>query len=146
MQPSNQNLLEEFIDENEPLLLIAIPCDTVLRTTLCEFRSAHGDIDGLYVMIAMLHATVLFLIVTGYMGVQEDMHASWRELTMRKLTTEPTTYFVKGLVCRWNVHKMRSESSEYVRKATGFFTNSWRIKVALESYFEEVWGETGCTQ
>ena len=32
---------------------------------------------------------------------------------------------------------MRAESSEYVRKATGFFTNSWRIKIALESYFEE---------
>ena len=32
---------------------------------------------------------------------------------------------------------MPSESSEYVRKTTGFFSNSWRIKVALESYFEE---------
>ena len=32
---------------------------------------------------------------------------------------------------------MRSESSEYVRKTTDFFTNSWRIKLALESYFEE---------
>ena len=32
---------------------------------------------------------------------------------------------------------MQSESSEYVRKTTGFFTNSWRIKVALESYFEK---------
>ena len=32
---------------------------------------------------------------------------------------------------------MESESSEYVRKTTGFFTNSWRIKTALESYFEE---------
>ena len=25
----------------------------------------------------------------------------------------------------------------YVRRTTGFFTNSWRIKIALESYFEE---------
>ena len=24
-----------------------------------------------------------------------------------------------------------------MRKTTGFFTNSWRIKVALESFFEE---------
>ena len=32
---------------------------------------------------------------------------------------------------------MRSASSEYVRKTTGFFTNSWRIKIALEGYFEE---------
>ena len=36
-----------------------------------------------------------------------------------------------------NVQKMRSESSEHVRKTTGFFTNSWRIKIALESNFEE---------
>ena len=32
---------------------------------------------------------------------------------------------------------MQSESSECVRKTTGFFTNSWRIKIALESFFEE---------
>ena len=56
---------------------------------------------------------------------------------MRKFTKESTAYFVKGPVCRGNVQKMRSESNEYVRKATGFFTNSWRIKIALESYFEE---------
>ena len=64
-------------------------------------------------------------------------HASRRELTTRKFTKEPTTYFVQGLVCRWNVQRMQSESSEYIQKTTGFFTNSRRIKMALESYFEE---------
>ena len=64
-------------------------------------------------------------------------HASWTEFTMRRLTKESTTYFVKGLVCRWKVQKMQSESSEYVRKTTGIFTNTWRIKIALESCFEE---------
>ena len=54
-----------------------------------------------------------------------------------KFTKESTTYFVKGPVCRWNVQKTRSESSAYVRKTTGFFTNSWRFRIALESYFEE---------
>ena len=63
--------------------------------------------------------------------------ASWRELTMKKCTKESTTYFVKGAVCRWNVQKMRSESSEYGRKTPGFFTNSRRMNIALESYFEE---------
>ena len=56
---------------------------------------------------------------------------------MRNLTRESTTYFVKGPVCRWNVQKIRSESSEYVRKTTGFFQNSWRIKIALEICFDE---------
>ena len=64
-------------------------------------------------------------------------HSSWRGPTMRKFTKESTTYFVKGPVCGWNLQKMRSESSEYVRKTTGFFTNSWRIQTALESHFEE---------
>ena len=48
-----------------------------------------------------------------------------------------TTCFLKGPVCRWNVQKMRSESSEYVRKTKAFFPNIWRIKIPLESYFEE---------
>ena len=56
---------------------------------------------------------------------------------MRKFTKKSTTYFVKGPVCRWNTQKMQSESSEYVRKTTGFFANSWRIKIALVKYFEE---------
>ena len=50
---------------------------------------------------------------------------------MRKITIDSTTYFVRGLVCRWNVQKMRSESSEYVHITTGFFTNSWRITIAF---------------
>ena len=51
MQPISQHLLEEFIDENEPWLLIGIPSrdpipsDTVLGTTLCELGSAHEEID-----------------------------------------------------------------------------------------------------
>ena len=50
-QPSSQHLLEHFVDDNEPWLLIGIPnrdpicCDTVLGTTLCEFRSTRGGID-----------------------------------------------------------------------------------------------------
>ena len=32
------------------------------------------------------------------------------------------------------VQKIKSESSENVRKTTGFFTNSWRIEIDLESY------------
>ena len=56
---------------------------------------------------------------------------------MRKFAKESITYFVKGLVCRWNVQKMRSKSNQYAWKTTGFFTNSWRIKTALVSYFEE---------
>ena len=57
--------------------------------------------------------------------------ALWTEPTMRKFTKEPTTYFVRGRVCGWNIQKMQSESSEYVRKTTGF------LNIDLESNFEE---------
>ena len=33
--------------------------------------------------------------------------------------------------------EMQSESNEYVRKSMGLFTDSWRIKIALASYFDE---------
>ena len=63
-------------------------------------------------------------------------HASWRELTMRKFTKESTTYFVKGLVqMECSEDAIRTECG--VRKTMGFFTNSCRIKISLESYFEE---------
>ena len=50
--PRNQILLEGFMDENEPWLLLGIPnrdrsilCDTVLGKTLSECRSTHEEID-----------------------------------------------------------------------------------------------------
>ena len=85
--------------------------------------------EGLHVMMQCYmrqHAADLYRLHEHPGG-----HASWREPTMRKFTKESTTYFVEGLVCRRNVQKMRSESSEYVRKTTGFFTNSWRMKKSL---------------
>ena len=38
--------------------------------------------------------------------------------------------------------KMRAESKEYMWKTTGASINSWRIKIAFESYFEERAQET----
>ena len=38
---------------------------------------------------------------------------------------------------------MQSESKEYVRKATGFLTNSWKINAALKSYVDEHATEVG---
>ena len=49
----------------------------------------------------------------------------------RKFTKESTTYSVKTF--RRVIH---NPTKTYVKK-TGFFTNSWRIKIALESHFEE---------
>ena len=53
-------------------------------------------------------------------------HSSWKESTRMKFLNMPS-----------ECSKMRSESSDYMWKNTGAFLNSWRIKTALESYFEE---------
>ena len=126
-------------------LLIGIPSrDPFFVTQYLERHSASSDQhmkklmslrEGLHVMM-QCHMRRHFAD-RYWLREHPGGHASWREPTMRKLTKESTTYFVKGLVCRWNVQRMPPESSEYVRKTTGFFTNSWRIKKALESYFQK---------
>ena len=114
--------MEEFIDENEPWLLIGIPSGVPFFVTqYLERHSVSSDRhmkklmslrEGLHVMM-QCHMRQHF--ADRYcMNIQEDMHRG--EPTMRKFTKESTTYFVKGPVCKWNVQKMRSESSEYVRK------------------------------
>ena len=145
LQPIDQNLLEEFIHKNEPWLLVGIPSrDPLLVTQYLERHSVSSDRhmkklmslhQGLHVMM-QCHMRQHFAD-RHWLHEHPGGHASWREPTMRKFTKESTTYFVKGPVCGWNVQRMQSESSDYVRKTTVFFTNSWRIKVALESYFEE---------
>ena len=139
MQPSNQKLLEESIDENEPWLLIGIPSrDQMFVTQSLERHSVSSDRmshrEGLHVV---MQCYMRQLFADRWLHEHPGGQASWREPTMRKFTKESTNYFVKGHVCRWKVQKMHSESSDYVRKTTGFFTNSWRIKIALESNFEE---------
>ena len=50
LQPINQNLLEEFIDEKEPYLLIGIPSRDPFLVTQCLKRHSVSS---------MLHATAL---------------------------------------------------------------------------------------
>ena len=40
-------------------------------------------------------------------------------------------YYVRGPICKWNIHEMQSKSIEHARKTTGFLTNSWRIQINL---------------
>ena len=50
----------------------SILCDTVLGTTLCDFRSAQEGSD-VTCDDAMLHAISTLLIVIGCMNMQENM-------------------------------------------------------------------------
>ena len=128
LQPINQTLLEEFIDANELWLLIGIPSgDPLLVTQYLERHSVRWDQhmkklmslrEGLHVM---MQCCMRQHTAGRWLHEHPGGYASWMEPTMKKFRKESTTYFVKGPVCRWNVQKMRSESSEYVRKTTGFF-------------------------
>ena len=123
LQPINRKLLEEFIDENELWLLIRIPSkDSFLVIWYLERHPASSD----------QHVKESMPLREGlHERMQCDMrqhdacrHSTmWRESTRRK--------FMKGPTCRWNVQKMRSESSEDMRKTTGAFINNWRINNSL---------------
>ena len=135
----------KFVDKNEPWLLIGIPSrDPFLVMRYLEKHTESSDQhtkklmplrQGLHLMMPCYVRQ--HLADRYWLHEHPGGHSSWREPTMRKFTKESTTYFVKRPVCKWNVQKIQSESSEYVRKTPGFFTNSWRIKIAMKSYFEE---------
>ena len=68
LQPIDQNLLEEFVDKNEPWLLIGIPSrDPFFVTQYLERHSVSSDQH-------MKKLMPLRVIVIGYMNIQEDMH------------------------------------------------------------------------
>ena len=107
LQPSNRKLLEEFIDENEPWLLIGIPSrDPFLVTQYLERHSVSSDLhmkklmslrEGLHVMMQCYvrqHSAD-----RHWPHEHPGGHVSWREPTMWKFTKELTTHFAKGLVC-----------------------------------------------
>ena len=102
VQPSNQHLLEYFVDENEPWLLIGIPNrDPFLVTQYLERHFASSDQhmkelmslrQGLHVMMQcyMRQHFAHRYWLHGHPGG----HASWREPTMRKFTkNQPRTSY-----------------------------------------------------
>ena len=103
MEPSSQNLLEEFVDKNEPWLLIGIPSrDPFLVSQYLERHSVSSDQhmkkltslrEGLHVMM-QFHMRKHFAD-RFWLREHPGGHASWREPTTRKFTKESTTFFVK---------------------------------------------------
>ena len=113
----------------------SVLCDTALVKALCSVSSDQhmkkllSLREGPYVMMQICMQQNF--ADRCQLHEHPGGHASWTEPTMRKLSKESTWCSVRGLVCRWNIQKMQSESTEYVRKTTGFFTNSWRIKISF---------------
>ena len=103
LQPSNQKLLEEFIDENEPWLLIEIPSrDPFLVTHYLERHSVSSDqhMKKLMPLREGLHVMMQCYMRQHFADHEHPGgHASWREPMMKKFTKESTTCSVKGPVC-----------------------------------------------
>ena len=104
LQPIDQNLLEEFIDENEPWLLIGIPNkDPFFVTQYLDSVSSDQHMKKLMSLREGLHVMIQCYMRQHFadrhwLHEHPGTHASWREPTTRKFTKESTTYFVKGLV------------------------------------------------
>ena len=137
LQPSNRRSLEEFIDENEPWLWIRSP-SKFLRTQCMEQRLGRTDLnvkeltslrEGLHEMMPCDRRQHFAAI--NDLREHPERQASWKESTRMKFMDMPSER-----------SKMRSESSEYMWKTTGASINCWRIKTALESYFQERAQET----
>ena len=150
LQPIIQSLLEEFIDKNEPWLLIGIPNRDPIFVT--QYLGRHSASSGQHMKKLMPLRQGLHVMMQCHMRQHfpdrywlhehPGGHASWREPTMRKFTKESTTYFVKGPVCRWNVQKMRSESSMFGKqrvpsRTAGESKLPW--KAAVDEHAKEVW-------
>ena len=140
LQHSKRKLLEEFINENEPWLLIrTLSRDSFLMMQYLErhFVSADPNVKELMPPSEGLHE-MMQCYRRQHCAASDDLHehpgghTSWRESTRMKFMNIQMEY-----------SRMRSESSQYMWETTGAFINSWRIKIALERYSEkhaqEVW-------
>ena len=66
------------------------------------------------------------IVVSNDLHEHPRRHSSWRESTRMNFMN-----------IQMGHSKMRSDSRECMWKTTGAFINRWRIKIALESHFEE---------
>ena len=121
LQPSNRKLLEEFINENEPWLLIRIPSSVSADPNVKELMPLREILHGMMHCYRRQHYAA-----SNDLHEHPRRHSSWKEYTRMKFMNMPS-----------ECSRRRSESSKYMWKTTGAFFNSWRIKLALESYFEE---------
>ena len=106
LQPNNKNLLEEFVDENKPWLLIGKPSrDPFLVTQFLERHSVSSDqhMKNLMSLREGLHVVMQCYTRQHFAArywLQEHLggHASWREPTMRKFTKR-INYLLRERAC-----------------------------------------------
>ena len=119
MQPGNRKLLEEFMDENEPWLLIRTPSKDLFLGIQCmkqHFARTDLDVKELMTLRAGLHEMMQCDLRQHLFAERYWLHehpgrqSSWKESARMKFMNMPS-----------GCTKMRSESSEYMWTTTDAF-------------------------
>ena len=114
LQPSSRELLEEFIDETEPWLLIGTPSsDSFLVIQYLErhFVSSDQHVKEVMPLRGGLHAGMQCYVRQHFddrywLHEHPKRHTSWRESTRRKITKGSTGRYADGMFRRWkNMHR-----------------------------------------
>ena len=139
LQPRKQNLLEEFIDKNEPRLSNRIPSrDPFMITQYLErhTESSEQHTKKLVPLRQSLHVMMQCYMRQHFADRYWLHEHPWEHASRREPTTQLLTLWkdlcADGMFRRYNQNRVN-----IFRKTTGFFADSWRIKIALESCFEE---------
>ena len=121
--------LDEFIDKNEPWLVIGIPSRHPVVVT--QHLERHSVTSDQHMKKLMSLRECLHMMMQRYMRQHfadcywqhehPGGHASWREPTMRKFTKR-INYVLCTRTCvqMENIQKMQSESSEYCTEGNSY--------------------------
>ena len=151
--PANHKLLEEFIDENEPWLLIGIPKrdpwwhSTWNDTLWVQISTWRYWCHFVKVFMWWCNATCdsTLLIVTGHMNIQEDMRRGenprWGNIKKKKKKKKPRTSHEN--LCADGTFRRCNQNPMSLCAKTKSFLNSWRIKIGLERIWRACKGSLG---
>ena len=145
LRPEDQKELDEIIEKDAPWLLTGSPrCDPFSQLQFLNARRSspegierrYGEaLAGLKVAIASYrkqHGAGRYFLH------EHPAHAaSWPEPCIQEFMEEEGVFYAQGPMCRWQMQmeegaqaNRSEEVPEYVRKETGFLTNSRYIKGA----------------
>ena len=65
-----------------------------------------------------------------------DAASSWEEPGIKWLASQEGVYRVKGPMCRWEMTQSDKDGPGYIRKETGWLTNSRELAELLQGTFE----------
>ena len=147
-RPGDVELLHRVLDEERPELLIG--------SSPCTYHSAartrsNSRRDPLVVKAEVAEADALNAtscafyekqLACGRLFLHEAPHSalSWKVKEMMALSGKDGVYRVTGPMCRWKLAQRDEEGEAYVRKETGWLTNSRKFAQLLGGVCENQTG------